>query len=312
MAPNRRWILLIISIYILSCVFLFITGWICAIYRVPLYSSVSILIGAFIFLLVVVSNYIDKKRAPYVLNQVKEKWACRCPVCFNETDFELRGFSRNILVCRSCSAEWLLFISEWMFKVTSAMLTKVSVDLKGWNLLRKKHPISFWSSLVERFLFEREQMAKGLVKFVDRFGNERWGKPEQIEQWKKEDFEKQQLAKGLVKYRGKWVTPFEREQMERGLVKFVDRIWHERWGTPEQVREWKIIDIGMKENFASLTPREFEELVADLFAKMKYQVRLTQKIADYGADIIAKKGEDTLVIEVCRYKIGNNVGNQEV
>lgn len=41
----------------------------------------------------------------------------------------------------------------------------------------------------EKQAFEEEQKAKGLVKFVDRFGNEKWGKPNEVERWKKEDEE---------------------------------------------------------------------------------------------------------------------------
>lgn len=41
----------------------------------------------------------------------------------------------------------------------------------------------------EKQAFEEEQKAKGLVKFVDRFGNEKWGKPSEIEKWEKEDKE---------------------------------------------------------------------------------------------------------------------------
>ncbi|MEM5766373.1 MAG: hypothetical protein QW423_01925 [Candidatus Aenigmatarchaeota archaeon] len=37
--------------------------------------------------------------------------------------------------------------------------------------------------------FEQEQISKGLVKFVDRHGNEKWGKPKEVERWKKEDEE---------------------------------------------------------------------------------------------------------------------------
>lgn len=35
--------------------------------------------------------------------------------------------------------------------------------------------------------FEEEQKAKGLVKYVDRHGNVRWGTPEQIIEWERED-----------------------------------------------------------------------------------------------------------------------------
>ncbi len=50
-----------------------------------------------------------------------------------------------------------------------------------WKYKKKKE--------AEKKAFEEEQKAKGLVKFVDRFGNERWGKPDEVEKWRKEDEE---------------------------------------------------------------------------------------------------------------------------
>ena len=35
--------------------------------------------------------------------------------------------------------------------------------------------------------FEREQIARGLIKFVDRQGNVKWGTPEEVKKWKEED-----------------------------------------------------------------------------------------------------------------------------
>lgn len=41
---------------------------------------------------------------------------------------------------------------------------------------------------------EEEQMAKGLVKFTDRFGKEKWGTPEEVEDWKRRDEEEKIMA----------------------------------------------------------------------------------------------------------------------
>jgi len=41
----------------------------------------------------------------------------------------------------------------------------------------------------EREKFEVEQKEKGLIKFLDRDNNEKWGTPEEIEKWKKDDEE---------------------------------------------------------------------------------------------------------------------------
>jgi len=40
---------------------------------------------------------------------------------------------------------------------------------------------------LEEEQFEKEQAAKGLVKFTDKNGNIRWGTPEEVSQWKLEE-----------------------------------------------------------------------------------------------------------------------------
>lgn len=37
--------------------------------------------------------------------------------------------------------------------------------------------------------FERRQRAKGLIKFIDRFGREYWGRPWQVKKWRRQDQE---------------------------------------------------------------------------------------------------------------------------
>jgi len=105
---------------------------------------------------------------------------------------------------------------------------------------------------------------------------------------------------------------FERRQRTRGLVKFVNRHGKEKWGSPKQVEEWKRIDIGMKDGFSSLSPKEFERFIGDLFAKMGFHIKLGPYVRDFGADIIAKKGEDKVLVQVKKYGTGHNVGARDV
>ena len=158
---------------------------------------------------------------------------------------------------------------------------------------------------------EREQQARGLVKFVE----EKWGKAEEVERWKQELFEMQQRAKGLVKFKGEWVTPrekFDREQKARGLVKFVDRHGKESWSTPKQVQEWKRIDIGLQSNFSELNTREFEEFIADLFRRMGYNVQLLTHGSDYGGGVLAQKNSDKILVQCKKLREEYNAGNQDV
>ena len=47
----------------------------------------------------------------------------------------------------------------------------------------------------EKKVFEKEQIEKGLIKFIDRFGNERWGKPDEVKNWTKENKEAEEKEK---------------------------------------------------------------------------------------------------------------------
>lgn len=98
------------------------------------------------------------------------------------------------------------------------------------------------------------------------------------------DFNERQKAKGLQKYKGKW-------------------------STLEQIKQWKEIDTGLSTNFSNLTHFEFEHFVAKLFQKMGYQTTVTKKTGDYGIDVLAKKDNDMIAIQVKKNSHGNNVGD---
>lgn len=94
---------------------------------------------------------------------------------------------------------------------------------------------------------------------------------------------------------------------KKGLLKYKDK-----WGTPEQVRRWKEIEIGFDKNFAHLSPYEFEEFIAQLFRKMGYTTTTTPYSGDFGADVIAKKKNETILIQCKRYAEGTNITPEEV
>lgn len=102
-------------------------------------------------------------------------------------------------------------------------------------------------------------------------------------------------------YMFRWLRDviFEEKQQEKGLKKYIrDEDGEVKWGTPEEVKEWKEFDIGLSTNFENYTPRAFEFFIRDLFTKMGYDAVVTQQTVDGGGDVIAKKPDDTIVIEV--------------
>jgi hypothetical protein len=85
-----------------------------------------------------------------------------------------------------------------------------------------------------------------------------------------------------------------------------DRLWNIVY-----LRDSRIHQL-IRQDFNSISPFEFEEVVGDLFVKMGYSVEVTAKTGDYGIDVIARNNFDVIAIQVKKYSKGNNVGNQEV
>lgn len=89
---------------------------------------------------------------------------------------------------------------------------------------------------------------------------------------------------------------------------------------PDEYENWVAEDMGeLIEQIKAdpivvrkITPRKFEELVAELFARKGYEVTLTPAQKDGGKDIIARRNDDgipiCLYIECKHYDVNNPVG----
>ena len=121
---------------------------------------------------------------------------------------------------------------------------------------------------------------------------------------------KQEEKERIRRFEEEINAEYRRTQMEKGLIQFVDKDGKDRgWGTEEQVRDWMKIDSDISNNFRKFTPREFESFVKDLFVKMGYEAELTSFL---GSDVIATKGNSTIIVEVKRYDSGNNISPEQV
>jgi len=127
-----------------------------------------------------------------------------------------------------------------------------------------------------------------------------------VEKRKKAELLRQEAERQRAK------AEYEAILRRRGYEKFVDRYGREKWGTPEQVKEWSVIDLGLRDNFANYSPREFEKFVARLFTEMGYAAELCRFTGDYGADVIARRNNDVVLVQVKKYQRGHNVGARDV
>lgn len=160
----------------------------------------------------------------------------------------------------------------------------------------------------ERLLKEKEEREKAertrnwiIVSLViiglALFGIKRLNK----ERVNKLNEEKEKLAQEKEEKR------FRQKQKEKGLIEYKGL-----WGSQKEVRYWAYIDECLDSNFQNLNPYDFEEFIAELFEKMGYKARRTPGSGDYGADVIAKKDNEIILIQTKRYKEGNNVTPEDV
>lgn len=59
-------------------------------------------------------------------------------------------------------------------------------------------------------------------------------------------------------------------------------------------------------------PKEFERLVKELFSKMGYEAELTPHTGDKGIDVIAENNQQTVVVQVKKYKENDKVSRKEI
>jgi hypothetical protein len=116
----------------------------------------------------------------------------------------------------------------------------------------------------------------------------------------------------------------ERAQLKKrlrvmGFDQYRFRDGERRWGTKLAIKKWKNeeirtrkLEVDFDNNFTTLDPYEFEDLIRDLFENMGYNASTTTRSGDYGADIIVEKDGMRTVVEVKKYASNNRIGAEEI
>ena len=74
----------------------------------------------------------------------------------------------------------------------------------------------------------------------------------------------------------------------------------------------KILKSGMVNKFMDFSPQDFEDFISQLFRDNGYNVEQTKYSGDYGVDLIIKKGNEHIAVQVKRYTKTNKVGVKDV
>jgi uncharacterized membrane protein (DUF485 family) len=129
----------------------------------------------------------------------ERKFRKRKPTTVKRTIYEEDLFNQLPPWARLLLALMLLILLFWYFVLPQLIAwiqeNWISVSISTFIILIViiLFLIKMWEDKkrreAEKRAFEEEQKRKGLVKFVDRHGNEKWGTLEEVERWKKEDEE---------------------------------------------------------------------------------------------------------------------------
>lgn len=68
----------------------------------------------------------------------------KCPLCDADKGYEVSGWAKNYVQCRSCGAKWLSNDFIGCEELKELELWEPSYDRKGASLERKKYSIEFW------------------------------------------------------------------------------------------------------------------------------------------------------------------------
>jgi len=147
----------------------------------------------------------------------------------------------------------------------------------------------------ERKRFEDEQKSKGMVRYG--FSLDKWGTNEEAKRW----LRRYLTRRGFKKVDDKWMTKqeyFDHQRRQKGLYKYIEA-GIKKWGTIDEILD-------------GLSPRQFEDFIGLLFKSMGYEVTNLPYIGDYGADLLAKRNGETIVVQVKKFGLDHSVGAPEV
>ena len=74
----------------------------------------------------------------------------------------------------------------------------------------------------------------------------------------------------------------------------------------------KILKSGISNKFMDFSPQDFEDFISQMFRDNGYKVEQTKYSGDYGVDLIIKKADEHIAVQVKRYESGNKVGVGDV
>ena len=90
------------------------------------------------------------------LREVSEKWN-RCPICGFESEFEVKiGFIFKVLICKNCSAEWIVD-KTFSGEIKGLALRKPDLEGRATKYIAEVHPPEWW---VETKLAEEKIITK--------------------------------------------------------------------------------------------------------------------------------------------------------
>jgi len=214
-----------------------------------------------------------------------------CTITFYEP-IEEKAFDYNLTDIIDFSFKRGFLASEIEISLNKPVRVKLKDVPKGQEepiLGLLKQTIDQWKQ------FQEDQKSKGFFRYGLLF--DKWGPKEEAKRWLNEYLE----SRGFKRVEDKWMTRQEYLdycQRQKGLYKYIEAE-NEKWASIEEI-------------LSGLSHFKFQDFIALLFESMGYEVTKLPYVGDFGADLLANKGEDRVVVQVKKYGSGNKVGATEV
>lgn len=216
--------------------------------------------------------------------------------------YHLRGekaYDYNLIDVIDFSYERGFFSSMVKMQLCSSNIENKEIDciiLQGVPKGKEEQIISLLRKTAEeRKRFEDEQKSKGLFRYG--LSQDIWGSREEGRLW----LEQYLTRRGFKKLDDRWVTEqeyFDYQQRQKGLYRYIEA-GIEKWSTIDEILD-------------GLSPSQFEDFVGLLMRSMGYEVTNLPYVGDYGADLLAKRDKEIIVVQAKKYSLNNRVGAPEV
>ena len=242
----------------------------------------------------------DSHEYYYIDNRTRD---CINEICIAEEKYSIRPGYEYLSNWKNKAPEEWRDLSSQIKEIFLDQQEKVQADERRQKEAKQEQMVTYLSDKYADIIDQFNEIAYRKVTTIDDYGEENWNAVHKetkmlVEKIARKEGESDRKLKEWKKY--SWGMPEEYRKLEDFIS--------EKFESYYKIRKGKPIESGNTGNMSGI---DFENHIAQLLKLNGFdKVSGTPKTGDQGADLIAKRGGKTIVIQAKRYQ--NSVGNKAV